>query len=384
MVNEGNGSRIALMVDRFVPKLGGLESWSHDLAVELTARGHNVRIITTEAESRPPGVSIQLIPRSPRLLEQASLFAEARQTLPGWIIHDTGAGLGADILQPQTGCRLLNLERDNAAQDIAQRFRRAVSPRQWRWRSALRRLERLQLERSRQIVAVSQESAAQFRSRYGVPKARIVLIPNGIDTASFHPGHTPRLREAMRKSLNLPPTALVLLAAAGNFHLKGVHHVLHALAHEARDSGETILLVAGAGDIPAFAALAHRLGVAERIRFLGQRNDMSALFSAADVFVHLTAHDACSLATLEALASGLPVVTTRRNGAADGMVSGREGFVLDRPDGRALAAMLPELRAPARRAEMGQAARRLATRHDFSCNVDRIEALYANLQPVSG
>jgi UDP-glucose:(heptosyl)LPS alpha-1,3-glucosyltransferase len=106
---------------------------------------------------------------------------------------------------------------------------------------------------------------------------------------------------------------------------------------------------------------------------------MPALFAAADVFVHLTAHDACSLATLEAMACGLPVITTRQNGAADGITNEQEGYVLDQPDTASLAARLLTLRDPARREAMGNAARRLAERHDFAASVDKLEELYATL-----
>ena len=159
---------------------------------------------------------------------------------------------------------------------------------------------------------------------------------------------------------------------------------LYALAMILPRAGEACLLVAGDGPVGEFGALARQAGVGDRVRFLGRVIDMPALFGAADVFVHPTAHDACSLATLEAMASGLPVITTQRNGAADGMTEGREGFVLEVPDAAALADRLLALRDPERRAAMGAAARLLAERHDFAATVDQLVEVYAGLPRKAG
>jgi UDP-glucose:(heptosyl)LPS alpha-1,3-glucosyltransferase len=378
-MSAGEPPRVALLVGRFIPTLGGLESWVHDLAVALVSRGFHVRVLTTEAAVHPAGVSIDLVPASGRPMEQARSFAAAARGLGDHILHDTGVGLGADVLQPQMGCRALNIARDDAQHSVRQRLRLALSPRHQRYVWAMARLERAQLVSARRVIAVSRETAAAFRDRYGLAEQHIRMIPNGIDTRRFHPEHTALTRAPTRDALGIAPETLVLLAAASNFRLKGVHHAIAALAMFQPHRNEACLLVAGDGPIAEFSALAHRAGVADRVRFLGRVADMPALFGAADVFVHPTAHDACSLATLEAMASALPVITTRRNGAADGMTDGREGFVLQTADAAALGDRLLVLRDPARRAAMGAAARLLAERHDFAATVDQLVNVYAEL-----
>jgi len=379
MVNTNCRLRIALLARQFVPSLGGLESWVHDLAIALAGRGHVVRVLTSEASLYPPGVDITLVPASSSILHQAHLFETAARQFGDHIIHDTGAGLGADVFQPQMGCRVLNLQRDNSQQALAERFHRAISRTHRRRRRTTLQLESAQLAAAKCVVAVSRETATTFEHRFGVPAARIHLIPNGVDTQVFHPDQCQPLRQSTREGFSLPHQALVLLAAAGNFQLKGVHHAIAALARIRAQCPEVVLLVAGQGDIAEFSAIAQRHGVAAYVRFLGHCANMPALFAAADVFVHLTAHDACSLATLEAMACGLPVITTRQNGAADGITNEQEGYVLDQPDTASLAARLLTLRDPARREAMGNAARRLAERHDFAASVDKLEELYATL-----
>jgi UDP-glucose:(heptosyl)LPS alpha-1,3-glucosyltransferase len=376
--------RIALMVGRFVPTLGGLESWAHDLATALAARGHPVTVLTTKTAAYPDGVRFQIVPMVDGVMPQARAFAAAAAALRGHLVHDTGIGLGADLLQPQMGCRTLNLTRETAQLPGWQRIRRTLSPRYRRYLAAVGRLERIQLRASRRVVAVSRETASVFRARYGVAEDRIRVIPNGIDISRFDPRRIAALRPAARARLGLDQDALVLLAAAVNFRLKGVHHAIAALARIKVQCPEARLLVAGAGAVAAFTAIARNQGVEDRVRFLGHVDDMPALFAAADIFVHPTAHDACSLATLEAMACGLPVITTRRNGAADGMTSGREGFVLDAPDAVTLAGSLLRLRDRTDRLAMGEAARRLAEQHDFDLMVDRLTALYAELSGPAG
>ena len=378
-MSAGETQRVALLVGRFIPALCGLESWAHDLAVALVARGHEVRVLTTEAAVHPPGVRIDLVPASGRPMEQARGFAAAIRCLGDHIVHDTGVGLGADVLQPQMGCRVLNIRRDAAQLSHWRRLRLATSPAHRRYAWTMARLERAQLAAAGCVVAVSRATAAAFSARYGVAEHRIRIIPNGIDTQRFHPVHAARTRTLTREALGLWPGTLVLLAAASNFRLKGVHHAIAALAMILPQAGEVCLLVAGDGPVGEFGALARQAGVGDRVRFLGRVTDMPALLGAADVFVHPTAHDACSLATLEAMASGLPVITTQRNGAADGITEGREGFVLEAPGAAALADRLLALRDPERRAAMGAAARLLAERHDFAATVDQLVKVYADL-----
>jgi UDP-glucose:(heptosyl)LPS alpha-1,3-glucosyltransferase len=103
-------------------------------------------------------------------------------------------------------------------------------------------------------------------------------------------------------------------------------------------------------------------------------------YAAADVFIHPTWYDPCSLVTLEASASGLPVVTTRFNGASEMMRDGAEGFILDDPaDVPQLAGRMRELLHPALRARQGAAGRALAMEHTFEQQTKQFLDLYAEI-----
>src|SRR5207248_3522502 len=119
------------------------------------------------------------------------------------------------------------------------------------------------------------------------------------------------------------------------------------------------LIVAGKSKTKPFERLARRLGVADRVRFIGYCPDMRNCYFAADFFVHPTFYDPCSNVVLEAMACGLPVITSAYNGACELLHPPREGYVLDDPhDHRRLAEALARMLDPARRAACGQAARR--------------------------
>jgi UDP-glucose:(heptosyl)LPS alpha-1,3-glucosyltransferase len=114
--------------------------------------------------------------------------------------------------------------------------------------------------------------------------------------------------------------------------------------------------------------------------FAGRVPDLVPYYAAADVFVLPTWHDACSLTVLEACACGLPVITTRTNGAAERLTDGHEGRILPTSgDVPALARALVELSSPKVRARMAVAALACAARNTFARNVEALETLYTEV-----
>jgi UDP-glucose:(heptosyl)LPS alpha-1,3-glucosyltransferase len=119
------------------------------------------------------------------------------------------------------------------------------------------------------------------------------------------------------------------------------------------------------------------------VTFLGPVDDAAPCYAAADLYVQPTFYDPCSLVVLEALASGLPVITSRYNGVAELLTPGREGFVLHDPaDVNELASRLEALLDPQLRRRCGDAARRLALDHTFDRNCDELVAIYRDLAPL--
>ncbi|MBV9784208.1 MAG: glycosyltransferase family 4 protein [Acidisphaera sp.] len=356
--------KIALTVDRFDPLGGGLEKWTFGLASHLAEAGHEIHVVTfaTADHALPLTVHVLTAARSP-LLRARRIEDHLARIAPD-VVHDIGAAWSADVFQPQTGSLLLSLDREIASFPLRRRLRAALSPRMILRRSRMDRLERGQARRARRIIAVSRLVRELLAGRHGVAPDAMPVIPNGVDTDAFSP--VPR---------QIGP-AVHFLASAQNFWLKGADTALRALALLAGAGHDVRLAIAGATPAPRWPRLAAELGIAGRVRFCGRVADMKPLFAAADVFLHPTRWDACSLSTLEAMASGLPVITTCRDGASELIEHGRSGFVLADPDDvHALAAHMRALRDADLRRRLGEAARQAALRHQLKHNYRAVEAV---------
>ena len=182
---------------------------------------------------------------------------------------------------------------------------------------------------------------------------------------------------AVRRRLGLDDGTLLLLIVAHNFPLKGVPALLTAMGRMAARRRPVHLAVVGGKHLERWEQAARRQGARSSVTFTGSVRDTVPFYAAADAYVHPTFHDSCSLVVLEALASGLPVVTSRFNGASELITEGVEGFVLPDPaDVNGLLEKLdPLFKVPTRR-EMGQAARRLALQRTLQRNVDEVLAVY--------
>src|SRR5262249_36268873 len=136
---------------------------------------------------------------------------------------------------------------------------------------------------------------------------------------------------------------------AMNYRLKGLGPLIQALPHVPVNRSSRLVVI-GHPNTSRYERLARAVGVADRVIFLGFRADPRDAFFGADFLVHPTFYDPCSLVVLEALACGLPVITSRYNGAAELLSPEREGFVIDDPhDHRSLGEAISKLLDPATR-----------------------------------
>ena len=122
------------------------------------------------------------------------------------------------------------------------------------------------------------------------------------------------------------------------------------------------------------------MGLRERVRFLGRRNDLPALYRAADVLVLPTRHDPCSLVLLEALACGLPAISTRQNGATEIMTHGQHGYILQGPRDPELGVCLLSMADPERRATMRAACLALRPALSWERHLQTLLEIYQGCQ----
>ncbi len=216
----------------------------------------------------------------------------------------------------------------------------------------------------------------EIAARFGTARDKLVLIRNAVDAARFHPGLRSEMGTAVREQLGIPAMSRVMLHVGSGFERKGVRGLLRAVA---RAPSKPWAIVVGRDKHAArYAALARRLGIDGRVRFVGGVSDVRPYHAAADAFVLATLYDPQPNALLEAMASGLPVVTTYKCGAAELLAEGRSGFVRDALDEAGLAEAMERLDPGTARA-MGEAARAAVAPYTPEAMATEYVALYRRL-----
>jgi glycosyltransferase involved in cell wall biosynthesis len=230
--------------------------------------------------------------------------------------------------------------------------------------------ERVAYRRARHVVAISELVKRQLVS-IGVAESKISVIYNGVDTAEFAPG------PAARNDFGLPQnTFLALFAGDMTTPRKNLDTVIRAL----EAAPEVHLVVVGALQKNPYPERVKAMGLAERVTFLGFRRDLPAIMRSVDAFVYPSRYEPLGLVVLEALSSGLPVVTVRATGASE-LIGPDAGFVVDDAnDHLAVAAALRALATDdGRRAAMALGARAVAERHTWNAMSQQYYDLYERL-----
>ena len=226
-------------------------------------------------------------------------------------------------------------------------------------------------------VAVADEVRASIQQLYGYPDPP--LIPNGIPTDEYAPD--PDTRAQWRQAHGIEPHATVLVHV-GRFAPPKNHALLVEAFARVRTDAPLCLLLVGGGELEnAVREQVAALGLQERVRFLGVRADVADILRASDVFVLSSRVEGNPLSVLEAMAAGLPVVSTAVGGVPELVQEGATGRLVPSEDAGALAqAMQALVDDPARRQVMGAAARRHAVAHfDIRHTVRGYEQLYESL-----
>ena len=233
-----------------------------------------------------------------------------------------------------------------------------------------------------QFLTVSHSARVRLAGEIGLDAEEIGVIPNGVDTQLFRPCD-PQTKFQQRHDLGLSPTDLAVGVVGSLTSIKRHDVALDAFARVAVNHSALVLLIAGDGPLRgALQARAATLGMDRRVRFLGWRDDLPSMLPALDAYVCASDSEGQSNALLEALACGLPVVTTNVGDHAALVGQHDSGFVVPCSDPSALAAALCRLCADDRnRKDMGIRARQTVEPLSFSGMADRYESLYQSLVP---
>ena len=381
--------KIALCHEAVLPSRGGCETYVAHLARRLVRDGHEVHLYARQIDraALPSGIHHHPVrlPPHPRFL-RPWFFSSACRRLLKRGGHDVSVGFdkvaGVDVLYPQAGVYAASVG-FNLHKHGSPAVRRLLRLAKWFDPAHLSFLElerRGCMDPRTTLVAISDMVRHHLLHHYPTASGRVKVLHVATPPERFDETDRPRRRAAARREWGLGDADVVALFAGMNYRLKGLVPLLQALPLVPGD--RLRLLVAGKSDVLAYERLAERLRVADRVRFLGYRADMADAYFAADLLVHPTFYDPCSNVVLEALACGLPVITTRYNGASE-LLSGEretcaEGYVIADPhDVERLAWALTQLLDPERRAVCSAAARRNAAAWTFERHYRRLLGILA-------
>lgn len=392
--------RIALNYHRVDPTKGGAETYVVDLATRLVRAGHRVDLFANAwSEGCLPGevathrVPVSGLTRWERIWSFAANSEQALRAAESEI--DCTVGFintwHQDVLIPQGGVHAASLEANAKRFPAGWRRRlyvlgKGANPKRWIYRA----IEARQYDPARRtrFVAVSGMVRGHLERHQGVSPDRVDVIPNAIDADRLAVPDPAGARREFRARFGLGDDDLIALFVGHNYALKGLGPLLHALAVRARrePSRRPIHLVAcGGGDVGPYRALADRLGLTSTVHLAGFQADIRPPFWASDFFVLPTYYDPCSLVVFEALACGLPVITTACNGAGELITEGRDGFVVAHPDARAhLADALDRMADDPARAAMSVHAARLGREQSFDRHVGRLLEVFGRVAAAKG
>lgn len=227
--------------------------------------------------------------------------------------------------------------------------------------------------RLKAVICISQMVKDDIRRHYAVPEDKLHVIYNGVDTTAFHPELARQQRPATRAAFGIPPEAPLFLFVGSGFERKGLKAALDALAQ--LPDAVHLLVVGKDKQLAAFRRHAGNLGIARRVHFAGGQKNIVPFYGAADALVFPTLYEPFGNVALEALACGLPVITSTHSGAAELIRVGENGFTCDPLDQQQLAAAMNRLLDPALRLKAGPIAR--ATAETFG--LERMSAALLSL-----
>jgi UDP-glucose:(heptosyl)LPS alpha-1,3-glucosyltransferase len=372
----GKKLSIAFIRRGFSPT-GGAEAYLKRLARGVIETGHDAQLVATndwpDAEW-PSGSITRLHGKSP--IGFASELERIRAKIRCDVLFSLERVWSCDVYRAGDGVHRAWLDRRRKFELPLKRFVRNLSSKH----SDLLRLEKslFSAANTRCVIAASKMVKDEIVNLYGYPARKIDIVRNGVPLGKFR--FDPELREKSRDDLKLKRDQTALLFAGSGWERKGLLFAIQAMAL-CKDQ-KMRLLVAGRGNERLYKTKRLHFWREAPVRFLGEVADMVPVYAAADIFILPTIYDPFSNACLEALAFGLPVITTRSNGFSEIIEDGIHGSIVDQPgDLPALRDAIRLWSDSSRRATARLANIQRTTEFDISKNIEQTLAI---LLAVSG
>lgn len=355
---------------------GGTEGDLYRTAEGLRDLGHEVHVFCAEFGVPPPeGTRRHTIPllalgRTARLLSFA--FLGPRMILPHGcdVVVGFGRMVRQDVLRSGGGSHRVFLDKMAQAEGTLRRLWHRTSI----YHRSVLAVERLQYRSGsyKRILAVSREVKREIVTTYHVPEEKIAVVYNGVDHERFHPRNRDHSRQKIKRQWGIPPEAPLVLFVGSGFKRKGLDRLL-AVLESPRFAGIYLLVVGDDADWNHYRSWA-KTKAEGRILFAGRQTHVEDYYGAADLLALPAIQEAFGNVILEALASGLPVVTTRAVGAAEVLTGELEkGIVAYSDHVSEIESKVVWMLDPARWPFLSIQARRLGERYSWGNHFQELE-----------
>ena len=313
-----------VFVRRGYSRSGGAEAYLKRLADGTVKAGHEVQLVTTNEwpEDQWPFGSIKRLGAT-SVIGFADELEQIRPQLHCDVLLSLERVWSCDVYRAGDGVHRAWLARRRKFEVPLKQFVRGAS----RKHRDLLQLEESLFEKRKagRVIVASQMVVNEITDLYRYPADKINVVRNGVPLDRFR--FDPELRERSRAGLKLNQDQIALLFAGSGWERKGLLFAIEAMA--LCKNRKMRLLVAGRGDARQYQTMRPGFWRENPVQFLGEVADLMSVYAAADIFILPTIYDPFSNACLEALASGLPVITTRSNGFSEIIKDGVHGSVIE-------------------------------------------------------
>jgi UDP-glucose:(heptosyl)LPS alpha-1,3-glucosyltransferase len=351
--------KVAIVSIRFDTR-GGSERRTYKLVKGLIEAGHEVDIFAAEVDDLDLDAEVNIVPTSkgPSFIRVMSFTRNVNRMLKGRhdydVVHNQIRPFTDGIVTVGGGCHAEYLDKTGKRFKLLNPLNHVVLKME---------RERYREDGCRAVIANSEYAKRGLLRRYPIARERVFVAYNGVDSSKFDPARIRAGRAALRKKYGLTDEPVALFLGSG-FERKGLVTAINALALLKSSEQEIFrlkLLVVGADNPRPYLSAAIKRNVTGKVIFAGPTRTPEDFYGMADIFVLPTYYDPFSNAALEAMASALPVITTKENGVSEIIEDGENGFIMRVPgDAMDLAAKLSYLSCEKVRKQVGEKARRTA------------------------
>lgn len=381
--------KIALINKVISQRGGGGERYAVDLARYLLSFDCQIHAYGQILENLPPEVHRHIVsaPTKPGFRKIRGFIQKVRSALAGQhydVIYSLTQFYPTDLYFMGGGMHehWMHIREPNP---LIRHLRYLINPTHLVQREIEQQL--CHVENCRAIIANS-NMVKRHAMHYGkIPANRIHVIHNGIDRDIFNSEVRQQYRSTTRQALNLSNDQIAILFIAHNWQRKGLATLLQALGTLIPQAPRYQLLVVGRGRAASFSKIIAQHQLDSHVQFIGPVDAPQLYYAAADLMVLPTMYDPCAGVTLEAMACGLPVITTESNGASE-LMDDQCGYILENyADSKTLSQYLLYLADDQRRLKMGRHAATIMERHSFQNVAQKVyqimQKIAAKRQPLA-